>query len=78
MFDPRRAEAERVAASVRNAKLELEYVESPIGVHHYTIIRPDRNERYTIAQRLSANEAIAFIEGYRMGQRSNVKKREAS
>ena len=65
MFDPRGAESERIRKSATDAGLEVRYTELTEGVHHYSIVRDD-----VLAQRLTAGEALAFLEGYRMGRRT--------
>ena len=51
--------------SAANAGLEVRYTELTEGVHHYSIVR---EEAFLLAQRLTAGEALAFLEGYRMGR----------
>lgn len=66
MLDPRAAEAARIETAAVGAGLAVRYVELPDAMHHYTVVY--RSE--VLAQRLTASEASAFIEGYRMGRAS--------
>lgn len=76
MFDPRGVESHRIRMSAATAGLEVRYTELPEGVHHYSIVRERRNENFLLAQRLTADEALAFLEGYRFGQESRGRKRD--
>ena len=67
MFDLRRAESERIRMSAANARLEVRYTELTEGVHHYSIVGEYQNEALHLALRLTAGEALAFLEGYRFG-----------
>lgn len=72
MFDPRNYEADRIRKSATSAGLDVRYVELTEGVHHYSIanLRRDRHDEHLLAQRLAADEALAFLEGYRLGRES--------
>ena len=67
MFDPRGAESERIRQSAAKTGLEVRYTELTQGVHHYSIVREE-----VLAQRLTPGEALAFLEGYRMGRGRDV------
>lgn len=77
MFDPRGVESDRIRMSAAKAGLEVRYSELSEGVHHYSIVREHRNESLLLAQRLTAEEALGFLEGYRFGKESRSRKREA-
>lgn len=77
MFDPRGVESDRIRMSAAKARVEVRYTELAEGVHHYSIVRERRNESFLLAQRLTADEALAFLEGYRFGQDSRGRRRDA-
>ena len=65
IFDLRAVESDRISVSAAKAGLGIRYTELSEGVHHYNLVREYKNETLLLAQRLSADEAIAFLEGYR-------------
>ena len=76
MFDPRGVESDRIWRNAATAGLGVRYVELTEAVHHYNIFRRDQDEGFLLAQRLTAGEALAFLEGYRIGHESTGRKRD--
>ena len=76
MFDPRAVESDHVGMSATAAGLHVRYTELAEAVHHYSIVREYRNETMVLALRLNAGEALACLEGYRLGRNSKGGKRD--